>query len=796
MRFFRLEVVALLFTVAALAQNDRGTITGTVADPTGALVPSAAITARNVETGAVYEAATTATGNYALAQLPAAVYEMTVAAAGFGKYVRQGITVQVAQTERIDVVLQLASAGESVTVTADAPLLRTDSTEMSQNLSTSRVGELPLYGARGAEAGLQNPYAFVRVMPGATLLPGSGQNNSIRVNGMPNDTFNVQIEGQESTFTMFRTYEAAIQPGVEALQEVALQTSNYSAEFGQVGGGFINFTAKSGTNELHGSAYGFLKNEFLNAGQPFSNNGNGHLVRPMARGDTLGGSVGGPVYIPHVYHGKNKTFFFVNFEYANSPTWAAGLVETVPATALRNGDFSGILTGRQLATDPRGRPIMENTIYDPLTSRVVNGQVVTDPFYGNIIPPSRISPIAAKIQAMFPLPTLSGLRNNYTPTATPVATPGTSVGPNPGEDSQGDTVTTFKIDHSISDKSKLSFYYSRRGNIIERQMDSIPVPLASGRENRLWSPTIRLNYDQTISPTFLLHVGAGFIRSKQQDKAIPGELEYDAPSKLGLIGGIETNFYGNLSTPSAGFPRINGLDTAFGGFDSILSTNLSPSTIGPVNADYYYVEKPSLVLSATLVRSNHSFKAGVDWRKNALTDRNVRGSQGIWTFSNLETALPSTNGQALGGGAVGFSYASFLLGLADSASVTTPNDAQSRRASWAMYVQDSWKVTRRLTLEYGLRWDYQAPFTELHDRVSAFSPTIANPSAGGLRGAIAYAGSGAGRIGGEFTKNYPYAIGPRLGFAYQIAPKTVLRGGWGLTYSEPSGGTAATNPTI
>lgn len=210
------------------------------------------------------------------------------------------------------------------------------------------------------------------------------------MNGLPNDTYSVRIEGQESTNTQ-QPNASHINPGVEALQEVTLQTSNFAAEYGQVGGGLINFTARSGTNQLRGSVFEYMRNEVLSASQPFSN------LRPRTRSNNYGFTVGGPVYLPKLYNGRNRTFFFFNLESAPGTSVQAGTYLSVPTEAYRGGDFSSILTGRNLGTDPLGRPILENTIYDPQTSRSVNGLIVRDPFPGNIIPVSRFDPVAAKI---------------------------------------------------------------------------------------------------------------------------------------------------------------------------------------------------------------------------------------------------------------------------------------------------------------------------------------------------------------------------------------------------------------
>ena len=776
----RLVLCSIVFLATGFAQTDRGTLTGTVSDPAGAVVPRADIVVTSVETGAVYKAATTDTGNYTVSELPAGAYELTVSAQGFTRYVQQGIRVQVAQIGRIDVKLQLGSTSESVTVTSDVALLKTESSDQSTNLAMSRVNDLPLYGSRGAEAGLRTPYAFISVVPGATLAPANTttSNNSTRVNGLPNDSFGVRIEGQESTYTQQPSFSVAIQPGVDALQEVSLQTSNFSPEYGQVSGGLINFTAKSGSNEFHGSAIEYFRNEDFNAGQPFTSSGNGHLLRPTNRSHDFGGGVGGPVRIPHLYNGRNRTFFYFNYEESYQKQINAGTYGTVPTDAERGGNFSALLTGKTLATDPLGRSIVENAIYDPATARLVNGQSVTDQFPGNIIPVSRMDPVALKIQALIPAASRSGLVNNWAE-----AWPGKAT----------NTVITLKIDHNISDKSKLSYYFSDRLNLSTASNgDALPIPLTSTRRGTINSPTQRLNYDRTITPTLLVHIGVGFIRHMQGDAALAGDLTYDAPGKLGFVGGVVNNFAGAAGT---GFPKLLGMYNSYGGFTA--NGFSTAGTIGPVNSNNYYMEKPTAVASVTWVRGNHTYKAGGEWRKDAQTDRNVRGAQGILTFSNIETALPSTNGQNLSGGAVGFPYASFLLGAVNSAAVATPQDPQFRKIAWGLYIQGTWKITRKVTLDYGFRWDYQTALSELHDRFASFSPTVANPSVGGLLGGMAYAGNGAGRINGQFAKTYPYGIGPRLGIAWQFLPNTVLRAGWGLVYgATPNYGYISNTPIV
>jgi hypothetical protein len=261
------------------------------------------IVARHRDTGATHSTVVTDTGNYTLPSLPAGVYDVSVEARGFKRMTQQGVTVAVAQTSRIDLVMQIGATTETVNVTADAPLLRTESAEQSHNITGERINQLPVNFGVTAGGYVRSPFAFINIMPGAKT---SGQND-IRVNGFTNN-IQMRFEGQESSNSNSAQRVDELQPSVEAVQEFTLQTSNFSAEYGQVGGGLFNFTAKSGTNQYHGSAYEYFSNEALNAGIPFSNNGQGELVRPRSRKSDFGFSFGGPLTLPKIYNGRNRTF--------------------------------------------------------------------------------------------------------------------------------------------------------------------------------------------------------------------------------------------------------------------------------------------------------------------------------------------------------------------------------------------------------------------------------------------------------------------------------------------------------
>ncbi|MEX2260448.1 MAG: TonB-dependent receptor [Bryobacteraceae bacterium] len=742
---FKRAAVFFFCTFSVLAQSDRGTITGTVSDPAGALIPSVSVIAENTGTGIQFRTETTSTGNYTISSVPSGIYSLTVEHTGFRKHIQSGVTVQVAQTARIDVALQLGSTTEAVTVSADAPLLRTESAEQSTTISGEQLNALPINFAIGAGA-VRNPLSFVQLSPGASI----GGWNDIRVNGAPGNTFRIIFEGQDTTSALNPRVSDESQPSVEAIQEFTLQTSNFSSEFGQVSGGLFNFTSRSGTNQFHGSAYDYFAHEALGAALPFGNHD-----RPQQRRHNFGGSIGGPVILPKIYNGGQRTFFFANFEMFRDRQNQNLGDGTVPTEAYRNGDFSAALTSRVLGTDPLGRPIVEGTIYDPATTRTVNGQVVRDAFPGNRIPADRFDPVAAKVQSLIPLPNNGSLVNNFIRRA---------------EYRKIQDIPSVKVDHSFTESSKMSFYWSRMRTDKDNGTDGLPDPISRRRDQIIRSQTVRVNYDHSLTPTSLLHLGAGYQRYRNPDSAPDNILEYDAASELGLRG-----------LAGSGFPRIRALSNAFGGL------NVGGSDLGPTNRNLYTQDKPTAVASLTTVRGNHTYKTGGEWRIDTFTNRNTNGVAGDFTFNGEQTTLPSTQGQNLQGGTLGHPYASFLLGLGASASIANAQDPQYRRTAWGFFVQDTWKASRKLTLDLGIRYDLQPAARELHRRTSMFAPYLQNPNAGNLPGATIYEGEGAGRCNCSFAGTYPWGIAPRFGAAYQIDSKTVLRAGWGISYGQLTG---------
>ena len=767
-------LVFLLFLASvAFAQSDRGTITGSISDPTNAVIPGASIVATNGETGTRYETISTETGNYTLTQVPPGVYELSVELPGFKKYVRKGINVLVAQTLRLDVSLEVGAATDEVTVNADAPLLRTESSDVSHNVNSSRLDELPLLGIGGVlsgSAGIRNPYAMVQLIPGSTWTP----NSLVRLNGTPANTQSFRIEGQDASNTGTPGVPAQSQPGVDAIQEVAIQTSNYAAEYGQVGGGVFNVTMKSGTNQYHGTVYDNFVNEVFNAGNPFKTCApcTGPVnTRPRARRNDYGFTVGGPIR-------KDKTFFFVNFEQFRETQYVDNQKQTVPTLAYRNGDFSsairagvpGTPTGPKIiGTDPLGRQMLEGMIYDPATTRAAaDGKLFRDQFPNNIIPTDRFDPVALKIQALLPLP-------NYAPNINGQIENYLQVYPT----SRVTQVPSFKIDQILG-RGKLSFFYQKtkttnpNGNTIFGRSDGLPDPISEVLGTFQNAPLYRLNYDYTLSPTKLLHLGAGYRSNYFLVPSVTrtGEIvNYNAEKELGLKGGIENKF----------FPAMSGfLNSTFGGMKAI----------GSEAASNQITQSPSFNAYLSWVKNNHSYKFGSEFRTEGYPSLIDGNTDGVYTFSAAETGQPFQN-VAVNGANVGFGYASFLLGQVDQIVMSNPTHPRLGKKQLGIYAQDSWKVTTRFTLDYGLRYDYSTYLKEEYGRAPEFSPTAIHPIAK-IPGAAIYEGDGAGHCNCSIAENYPYAFGPRLGAAYQITPKTVFRSGFGIVYS----GTAANNNAI
>jgi len=809
MRGWSLKLVALFVIVASLAfgQVGNGVITGVVTDQAGAVVAGATVEIKNVDTGVVFPGASTTAGNYTVSDLPVGRYSITVTVKGFKTYTHTNLAVAAAQTLREDVALQVGNTSESVTVTAESTLLKTESAELAHNVTITQIDELPLMGIgvnNSGTSGYRNPYNVVEMLPGAVNY-NAMNSLGLNVNGLSMQS--MLVDGQESTTRVLGVggtgqYYQIGQMNVDAIQEVAYQTSNYAPEYGTASSVVINQTMKSGTNIYHGSGFDYFVNEDLNAGEPFSRSGcitglngvqscnsgggNGGKYQPRERRNDFGGTLGGPVVIPKIYNGRNKTFWFFSYEqYAETDFYQ--FTDTVAVPAYIGGNFSAIspnggpggcslcstygiqttaLGTPKVQLDALGNQMFANEIYDPLTRGVTAaGLGYASPFMNNMIPSTRFSPLTVKLQNLISSlgvnaqdPSLIG---NYT-----ASIPGVRYS----------AIPSIKIDHNIDAKDKLSFFYSENNTVGQissplGNADGLPKEIGAYRGTFIPTWTYRLNYDRTLAPTLLLHLGAGYIRTTFSDRA--PFLNFQ-PSSLGLVGFLHDRQ----------FPSFTGMSsTSYGGMQAIGTAGQGQSLD---------IEgKPTFTANLTWIRGKHTFKFG----GNLVLEGNTSGPISGVTFATGigPTSEPFSPTQSFNGFTTGFGYASWLLGDYSSVVQTPTVDPRLEAADWSLFAQDSWKVTRKLTLDYGLRWDLYGVEHEEYGRLGQFSETAANANAGGHPGSTIFASNCNCPF---YQPAYPYGIAPRIGVAYQIDPKTVFRAGWGFTYAlveNLAGGNVSTN---
>ncbi len=792
-----LRLVALLGFAVSLVfgQGATGTITGTITDPTGLVIPGVTVQATNTDTGAVYSGASTAAGNYAVTNLPVGNYTITAKAQGFKTYTHTNLAIAATQVLKEDIALQVGAATETVTVEAEASQLKTESGEVSDNVTLEQMQDLPMLGVgtvNSGTSGVRNPYNVLETLPGVT---GYSAGNPFVVNGLGGGsgfvlTETMRIEGQDATSRMMGNYvyTQMAQPNADSIQEVAVQSSNYAPEFGQAGSAVLNMTMKSGTNQYHGTLFDYFVNEDLNAADPFTSNGEGGKVRPINRRNDFGGTLGGPVVIPKLYNGHDKTFFFWAYEeYLENNTYQ--FTDTVPTAAMRTGDFSAISANGTCSlcgaygipttplggagfTDPAGNPTFANEIYDPQSrATAANGLMYALPFPNNVIPQSRFAASSIAFQNLFPEAQNANLTGNYA---------GVSYG------HRYTSIPSLKMDQIISSKDKLSFYWSRintQSQVASPYGNADGLPLEIGQYRGTFIPTwtTRLNYDRTLTPTLLLHLGAGYYHTSFSDRA--PFLNFQ-PSQFDLTGFVQDRQFPSVSgmcVPPPGFGATG--CAGYGGMQTVGTADQIQSQS--------YEEKPSFNANATWVHGNHTYKLGAEM----YLEQNLTGTiAGVTLATGVgPTSEPFTPTASFNGFTQGFGYASFLLG--DYSSTTqTPNEFyREGNQTWGLFLQDSWKVTRRLTLNYGLRWDYNTPEHETYGRLGQLDETAPNANAGGHPGAVEYASTCNCPF---YQPAYPYGIGPRVSAAYQLTPKTVFRGGWGINYqfvSNPAGAVVGTS---
>lgn len=762
----RISLVTALFLSASAAFGQTGTasVTGTITDSQGAVIANTPVTLKNTQNGQVYTAGSSATGNYTVSQLPIGDYSLTVQAPGFKTYTHTNFHLSADQIMREDVALQVGQATEAVTVTSEASLLQTESSELAHNVTLSQLDDLPLLTVGATNDGVRDYFAASRLLPGiqycdSATCPGGGSGNAITVtviNGTPNNSVATRLDGSVMNPTSSRLGGATMetQSSTEAVQEVSILTSNFAPEFGAGGGAVVNVVTKSGTNDFHGSAYDYLVNTALNAAQPYTG------FKNAIHQNDYGFTAGGPVLIPKVYNGRNKTFFFFSFEEFLQNLINDTTPTTVPIPAYRQGNFSSLLTdeNRLVSTasgpyvDPLGNTIPSGTIFDPgSTFTAPNGQLVRKPFNGNQIPVTSFDPVAAKILPLIPQPLGA------------FATQASSNYLAPYVGSRRSYIPSIKVDHNLGSKLHAAFYFQKTSTSTPRTgtgADDLPNDITVSGTSANAARTYRLNLDHTVTPTLLIHYTLGW---NDSDFLLgPENLGYNAFQQLGIPG----------QTASRSFPEINGM----------LSSTASEGGMSNLGAQYdqhFWERRPSFVTSASYVKGAHTYKIGFEIRQMKYPNFNFTGSAGNYNIGSNWTEQTSLNGVTTNSGFTGFGFASFLLGGVGGVSVVQGSTLMTENYQTALYIQDSWKVNRKLTLDYGLRWDYGTYQKEQFGRYGDFSANAANPSADGRLGAIIYEAN----CHCNFAHNYPFAIGPRLGAAYQIDKNTVIRGGFGVVYN-------------
>lgn len=775
------QVVLLLVCVSSVAaQSDRGAITGKVKDPTGAYVANAKVTAVNVETNESREVTTNDEGSFTIPQLQAAMYTLKAEAPGFKTAAVERVKVAVQITVTVEIALQVGEVSDTVTISSqDVPVTQTDTPVQQLNVTEKQIRELPLQ--IGGETAGRSPLAFIFL--DSSVASGGGtvgaQNEAARASGTLGNNFRINggqglgteilIDGAGTRRAENGTFFTEVAPGPNAFQEFTVSTAQFSAEFGNSSGGVVNFTIKTGGNDFHGEAYEFLRNEALNANIDFNRLNGGapcpandldcQIKRPLDRQHDYGFSIGGPIYYPNFGIGgpmlrslKNRAFFFFNYgHYQLDQTETVNV--TVPTARMRGGDFSELLTDPYVLQFFGGPvPIFDNTV--PCCNRPVipgnrldlylngQGQSIIDPVGFNII------------NSLFPLPTQSGVFRNYT------------------AQSSRPTTTNYyaqKITITLSDRQQLNFSSTYRSQTkIQGAFPRFPEPwVGQGAFRQVFhTQYYRLQHDYTLSPSVLNHFNAGFTRSFVQNRNFTRNI---SPTTVGL----PANATQNLALPLIGFPLVG---------DPVTSPD--PRAYQPGGSTFFDNQDGDNAVQisdfVTIIRGRHTLKAGGEVRWQQLNDSNHFDLGGNFNFISNQTA----NGNGFN---QGWPVASLITGAPEFSFATVQSiDPGFRFFEPTVFVQDDIKVTQKLTLNIGVRYDIPYPRVEHLDKYRGFDRLVPNPAAGGRLGALV------GPPGTNFGPTSPYRgliktdysnFAPRFGFAYSVNNKTVVRGGYGLYYS-------------
>jgi hypothetical protein len=728
---------AVLLAMTAVPHGDAqvlyGSLTGNVTDPASAAVPRVHVEATNQETNVKGETNTDERGVYRFTNLQPGLYKVTVTAPSFRSLTETNVAVQPNEIRRVDVQLQIAQTTESVEVSAGAVVLQTDKADIHSEISAQEVQELPYNGGEG-----KNFQSLLLLLPGAATTAGSGEANSeagnpqraitVYMNGVSSQSNNTRLDGTGISYPWLPVNVAYVPPG-EAIQTVSVSTNAFDAEQGAAGGAAVNVTIKSGTNQLHGSVFERNTNNQLaavhNYFSPASLNRN-----PKNIFNQYGFALGGPIWIPKVVHGKDKLFFFLDYQGTKRRQYAQATNLTLPTAAMRTGDFSATGT----------------TIYDPLTGNP-DGTGRT-PFGGNTIPTDRISPAAAKMASL--LPALTRPNSYFT-----------------NYDAFGTTQYNrdnwdFKVSYNPTSNAMVWGRYSLSPMDIVAPLDLGPAGgdafnggnagHAGGRVQ-----VAAAGFTYTISPSLVLDGNAGYTRQN-----------------IGADGDVQDGFFG---TDVLHIPGTNGVGPNYAGIPAFFVTGINnlgnPGTGSPFQfRDNQYVS----AINMSKIKGSHNIRFGFEYDKFALNHFQPQGGtfqtpRGSFQFDGTLTALKG--GAAVNSGSPSNSWAEFMLGYPSRAGKATQftNPNALRFSTWSMYARDSWQVTRNLTINYGLRWEYYPIYSHDHYGAVRYDPATFNILIGGEGGVPWDTGAHASK------KDFA----PRLGLAYRLGPKTVIRGGYGIS---------------
>jgi hypothetical protein len=734
MTFVYRILVCFCLAMIAIAQTDRGIITGTVTDSTGAAVPEARVSAVNIATNVGFNTNTTSSGDYTIPALPVGTYQVRIEKQGFKSAIRSDIVVSSGSTITINAQLEIGAVTESVQVSAALDLLQTTTAKVASAVTNKMVDELPLV-VGGAMRG-----AFDL----ALITPEANQPNdeNFNVGGGQGGAFGATLDGVTVLTGRFNSVQWTNlnTPSVDAITEFAVETNGFKAEFGRGQGGMITFSSKSGTNELHGTAYEFLRNDALDARRFFEDK------RGKYKQHDFGWSVGGPVWLPKIYNGRNRTFFFATGEWFRNRVGAGSGRFSIPTPEMYNGDFRNWVDGN-------GRPL---PIYDPGTTRPnpSGAGFIRDAFPNNMIPQNRFSTIAKNYSTLVrdllkpnngAAPGTSDyVRNNY------INNVGTALDPW--------TKWSVKGDHNIRQNDRVSYMYNH--SLHERVagpdgFPGLPGILNENRHDIQNSNLHRMSYDKVVRPTIVNHMFGGL------------NLMKDAHYALTLDGGWEQK---GICIKGAWDCNRNLLIAEFSDYN----TWVARAYDGSENFAFSFGD------DVTITKGKHTIKIGYLWERIHYNGFGQQTIGGLVRGDRRSTSVPNDNNLNTGGGN---GFASFLLGQGFTGGTENDRFVGQQWRSHAWYVQDDLKLTPKLTLNYGVRYEFTLPPMEQTDKWSDLDMKKPNPRAENLPGALKFAGFGPGREGSRsITPGWYGGISPRFGLAYALDSKTVMRTSVGRSF--------------